>query len=186
MIAFSPGAKVWLAGGATDMRKGMNGLALLVQQGLGRDPHAGELFCFRGRRGSLMKVLWHDGVGMSLYVKRLDHGRFIWPTRSCPLEWCSWRGQREHRHGPGRSVRRGQADDGIISDGGDGLKGHVAGALDGHSSFCSRRIAPTRRVMAASLGKMPTTSVRRLISPLRRSSGLTECSLARWAAGKVM
>ena len=58
----------------------MNGLALLVQQGLGRDPHGGELFCFRGRRGSLMKVLWHDGVGMSLYVKRLDHGRFVWPT----------------------------------------------------------------------------------------------------------
>jgi transposase len=80
MIAFPPGAKVWLAGGATDMRKGMNGLALLVQQGLGRDPHGGELFCFRGRRGSLMKVLWHDGVGMSLYVKRLDHGRFVWPT----------------------------------------------------------------------------------------------------------
>ena len=51
MIAFPPGAKVWLAGGATDMRKGMNGLALLVQQGLGRDPHGGELFCFRGRRG---------------------------------------------------------------------------------------------------------------------------------------
>jgi hypothetical protein len=42
MIAFPPGAKVWLAGGATDMRKGMNGLALLVQQGLGRDPHAGS------------------------------------------------------------------------------------------------------------------------------------------------
>mgnify|MGYP000868858205 CR=1 FL=1 len=41
MIAFPQGAKVWLAGGATDMRKGMNGLALLVQQGLGRDPHGG-------------------------------------------------------------------------------------------------------------------------------------------------
>ena len=80
MIAFPPGAKVWLAGGATDMRKGMNGLALLVQQGLGRDPHGGELFCFRGRPGQLMKVLWHDGVGMSLYVKWIDHGRFIWPT----------------------------------------------------------------------------------------------------------
>lgn len=80
MIAVPPGAKVWLAGGTTDMRKGMNGLALLIQQGLRRDPHAGELFCFRGKSGSLMKVLWHDGVGMSLYVKRLDHGRFIWPT----------------------------------------------------------------------------------------------------------
>jgi transposase len=35
---------------------------------------------YETRCGSLMKVLWHDGVGMSLYVKRLDHGRFIWPT----------------------------------------------------------------------------------------------------------
>ena len=41
-----------------------------------------------------------------------------------------------------------------------------------HSSFCSSRIAPTRRVMASSFGKMPTTSVRRLISPLTRSIGL--------------
>ena len=80
MIAFPPGVKVWLAGGVTDMRRGMNSLALMVQQGLGRDPHGGELFCFRGGRGSLIKILWHDGVGMSLYVKRLDHGRFIWPT----------------------------------------------------------------------------------------------------------
>jgi transposase len=51
MIAFPAGMRVWLAGGATDMRRGMNGLALQVQQGLGRDPHAGDLFVFRGRRG---------------------------------------------------------------------------------------------------------------------------------------
>ncbi|RVK93801.1 diguanylate cyclase [Sinorhizobium meliloti] len=55
-----------------------------------------------------------------------------------------------------------------------------------HSSFCSSRIAPTRRTMASSLGKMPTTSVLRLISPLRRSIGLVECSLARCSFGKVM
>jgi transposase len=80
MIAFPPGARVWLAGGVTDMRKGMNGLTLLVQEGLGRDPHAGDLFVFRGRRGHMVKILWHDGVGLSLYAKRLEHGRFIWPT----------------------------------------------------------------------------------------------------------
>ncbi len=80
MIALPPGVRVWLAGGATDMRKGMNGLALMVQEGLKRDPHVGDLFVFRGRRGQLVKLLWHDGVGMSLYVKRLDHGRFIWPA----------------------------------------------------------------------------------------------------------
>lgn len=54
MIAFPAGAKVWIAGGVTDMRRGMNTLALQVQEGLGRDPHAGEIFCFRGRRGDLV------------------------------------------------------------------------------------------------------------------------------------
>lgn len=80
MIALPPGARVWLACGVTDMRRGMPGLALLAQQGLGRDPHAGDLFVFRGRQGSLVKILWHDGVGMSLYMKRLEKGRFVWPA----------------------------------------------------------------------------------------------------------
>lgn len=80
MIAFPAGVRVWIAGGVTDMRRGMNTLALAVQQGLGRDPHAGEIFCFRGHRGDLVKLIWHDGVGMSLYTKRLEAGKFIWPT----------------------------------------------------------------------------------------------------------
>ncbi len=45
-----------------------------------RDPHAGDLYVFRGKRGHLIKILWHDGVGMSLYAKRLERGRFIWPS----------------------------------------------------------------------------------------------------------
>ena len=44
------------------MRKGMNGLALQVQQALGRDPHAGDLYVFRGARGDLLKIVWHDGI----------------------------------------------------------------------------------------------------------------------------
>lgn len=80
MIAFPAGARVWIAGGVTDMRCGMNSLALKVQQGLGRDPDGGEVFCFRGRKSDLIKVLWHEGVGMSLYLKRLEAGRFIWPV----------------------------------------------------------------------------------------------------------
>jgi transposase len=40
----------------------MNGLALQVQLGLGRDPHAGDVYCFRGKRGDLVKILWHDGL----------------------------------------------------------------------------------------------------------------------------
>ena len=80
MIAFPAGAKVWIAGGVTDMRCGMNSLALKVQQGLGRDPHArGDCSASAVGAGDLVKILWHDGVGMSLYVKRLEAGRFIWP-----------------------------------------------------------------------------------------------------------
>jgi transposase len=80
MIPVPAGVRVWLAVGRTDMRKGMNGLALQVQQALGRDPHAGDLYVFRGGRGDLIKIIWHDGLGMSLYAKRLERGRFLWPS----------------------------------------------------------------------------------------------------------
>ena len=80
MIPFPSGTRVWLATGHTDMRRGMNSLALLVQEAMKRDPHAGDLYVFRGRRGNLVKILWHDGLGMSLYAKRLERGRFVWPS----------------------------------------------------------------------------------------------------------
>ena len=80
MIPMPSGMRIWLATGATDMRRGMQGLALQVQEGLKRDPHAGDVFVFRGRRGDLVKILWHDGLGFSLYAKRLERGRFLWPS----------------------------------------------------------------------------------------------------------
>ncbi len=55
-------------------------LALLVQEVLKRDPLGGHIFCFRGRRGDLIKVIWHDGQAASLYVRRLEKGRFLWPS----------------------------------------------------------------------------------------------------------
>lgn len=79
MIPVSSGVRVWLSVGRTDMRRGMNGLALQVQEALGRDPFAGDLFVFRGARGDLIKILWHDGLGLSLYAKRLERGSFVWP-----------------------------------------------------------------------------------------------------------
>ena len=80
MISVPSGVRVWLATGHTDMRRGFDGLALTVQETVKRDPHCGHLFVFRGRRGHLIKVLWHDGQGMCLFAKRLDRGRFIWPS----------------------------------------------------------------------------------------------------------
>jgi hypothetical protein len=53
-----------------------------ANESLKRDPHAGDLYIFRGRRGDLAKILWHDGIGLSLYAKRLDRGKFIWPAAS--------------------------------------------------------------------------------------------------------
>lgn len=103
MIPVPTGVRIWVATGATDMRKGMNGLALQVQQALERDPHGGDLFVFRGKRADLVKILWYDGLGMSLYAKRLEKGRFIWPqanagvvaltaaTLSMLLEGIDWR-----------------------------------------------------------------------------------------------
>ena len=80
MIPLPLGSRVWIATGHTDMRRGMQGLALQVQEQLQRDPHAGDLFLFRGRRGDLIKCLWHDGQGLCLLSKRLERGRFLWPS----------------------------------------------------------------------------------------------------------
>ena len=66
-----------MATGHTDMRKGFTSLSLLVQEVLRRDPLSGHLFCFRGRRGDLLKVIWHDGQGACLFTKRLERGRFL-------------------------------------------------------------------------------------------------------------
>jgi hypothetical protein len=79
MIPVPSGARVWLAAGHTDMRRGFDGLALQAQEVLKRDPHGGYLFVFRRRRGGLIKVLWHDGQGRCLFSKRLERGRFLWP-----------------------------------------------------------------------------------------------------------
>ena len=61
MIAPPAGVRIWLVAGATDMRRGFDGLAALVAQHLNEDPFSGALFIFRGRRGHLLKILFWDG-----------------------------------------------------------------------------------------------------------------------------
>ena len=79
MIGFLSEGRIWLACGATDMRKGFDGLAAIVQLQLAEDPFSGQLFVFRGRRGDRVKLLWWDGDGLCLFAKRLERGRFVWP-----------------------------------------------------------------------------------------------------------
>ena len=80
MIPVPSGSRVWLATGHTDMRKGFDGLAALVQQRLRQDPFGGAVYAFRGKRGDLVKLLWWDGQGLVLHAKRLERGRFTWPA----------------------------------------------------------------------------------------------------------
>ena len=79
MLGPPPGTRVFLACGVTDMRKGFDGLAALVQAVLAQDPYSGAMFCLRGRRGDLLKILVWGGQGLILVAKRLEKGRFVWP-----------------------------------------------------------------------------------------------------------
>jgi len=107
MIPVPSNTRIWLAAGVTDMRKGFNGLSMLVQKALHEDPFSGHLFVFRGRRGDLCKIIWWDSQGACLFTKRLERGRFVWPRAeggkvtlsgsqlSMLLEGIDWRIQKQ-------------------------------------------------------------------------------------------
>jgi transposase len=79
MMLIPPGVNVHLAPGFTDLRRGLDGLAVMVEQILERDPFSGHMFAFRGRRADMIKILYWDGTGLCLFVKRLEDGYFPWP-----------------------------------------------------------------------------------------------------------
>ena len=74
------GKKVYLACGKTDMRKQINGLAVIVESSFQLDPFDGALFVFCNRNHDRVKILEWDGDGFWLYFKRLEKGRFRWPA----------------------------------------------------------------------------------------------------------
>jgi len=86
MKLLPPGVKVHLAFGFIDMRKGIDGLAMLVQAVLRQDPFSGHLFVFRGRKANLIKIVYWDGTGLCLFTKRLEQGVFLWPPDVDPGE----------------------------------------------------------------------------------------------------
>jgi transposase len=80
MLSLSLPGRVFLCTLPTDMRKSFDSLAALVQQHLGQDPLAGDLFVFRSKRGDRLKLLWWDEDGYALWYKRLEQGTFVLPT----------------------------------------------------------------------------------------------------------
>ena len=79
MNSLPAGTRVWLAAGATDMRKGFDSLAAQAQTVLGQDPFSGHVFCFRPPRRSGQAAVVGWGDGLCLFAKRLERGRFVWP-----------------------------------------------------------------------------------------------------------
>ena len=80
MLSLALPGRVFLCTLPTDMRKGFDTLACLVQQELGQDPLTGDLFVFRSRRGDRLKLLWWDEDGYALWYKRLEEGSFVLPA----------------------------------------------------------------------------------------------------------
>lgn len=86
--------QVWLAVEPVDMRMGIDGLSLKIQQALGRSPCDGTAYAFRNRNGNRIKLLVWDGTGVWLCVRRLHQGRFTWPHSdavTCTLSPEEWR-----------------------------------------------------------------------------------------------
>lgn len=71
--------RIYIACGYTDLRKGIDGLALLVQKSFELDPFGSSLFLFCGKRNDRIKGLYWEGDGFVLLYKRLEQGRFQWP-----------------------------------------------------------------------------------------------------------
>jgi transposase len=80
VIPVPSNTRIWLAAGVTDMRRGFNTLAAQAEKVLAEDPFSGHLFVYRGRRGDLLKIIWWDSQGACLFSKRLERGRFVWPS----------------------------------------------------------------------------------------------------------
>ena len=74
------GTRIVVATQPVDFRKGHDGLAAAVHNELGLDPYSGVAYVFRAKRADRIKVLWWDGTGLVLAYKRLEQGRFAWPT----------------------------------------------------------------------------------------------------------
>jgi transposase len=89
MIPFPANTHIWMVAGVTDMRRGFTGLSAMIQTALQQSPLSGHVFIFRGRRGDLVKLLWHDGDGLCLFQKRLDRGRFVWAQAESGTIWLT-------------------------------------------------------------------------------------------------
>lgn len=79
MWGWGPATRIYLAAGATDLRKGFDGLYGLVRDRLELEPLSGHVFVFSNAQRNRLKLLFWDGSGLWVCAKRLERGRFRWP-----------------------------------------------------------------------------------------------------------
>lgn len=82
MLTISPAVRIYVATGATDLRRSIDGLGALVRERFDLDPLSGHLFLFRNRRGDRLKILAWDQGGFWVLYKRLERGTFAWPAEN--------------------------------------------------------------------------------------------------------
>lgn len=80
MLSLPPAVQIYVASEPADMRKSFNGLTILVDEALEKDPMSGHLFVFRNRRGDRVKILYWDRSGFCIWYKLLERGSFHLPT----------------------------------------------------------------------------------------------------------
>jgi transposase len=80
MLSLQPSARIWVCTTPADMRKSFDGLCGLIRTWLGADPLSGEIFVFRNKSGDRVKLLTFEGDGLAIFYKRLEAGRFPWPS----------------------------------------------------------------------------------------------------------
>ena len=165
MIGLPSGTRVWIVAGHTDMRKGFDGLAALVQTALAENPFCGHVFVFRGRRGDILKVLWFDGQGLMLLAKRLERGRFVWPQAtsgsvsltpaqlSMLLEGIDWR-MPVRTHEP-RTRGLNYCDETRLRCATNGRQRRRPGTVDVRADHAAPRPTPSKRCCASSRSATP-------------------------------
>ena len=83
MLKLPEGTRIFMAVKPIDMRRSFDGLSATIAEALGSNPLSGDLYLFRGRRADRIKAIAWDRTGLAIWYKRLEKGKYKWPTREC-------------------------------------------------------------------------------------------------------
>jgi transposase len=83
MLKLPVGTRIFMAVKPVDMRRSFDGLCATIIEALGGNPLSGDVYLFRGKRADRVKAIAWDRTGLAIWYKRLERGKYKWPTREC-------------------------------------------------------------------------------------------------------